>query len=569
MVLASLLYAALTNSKTAAAAKKKAEAYANATGPLPKLCRDCTTSIHMGCHAAKHGFFHRIFNCLMPMIALLPAVEENDQACLYGMGGGGGVLDFVRPILSDVISTSHSWRTIMCSRCSGDAGMCSHRSNFSGVPRQFAMESGWNYTSLSSGNFMATSGNATEGPQALLRRYLGRRAWPFFADPRMERRAVVLIVRKGGGRVFAPGVEQQLLQVPPPPWVEPAGLASPRTAPRGPRAFGSRGPGPACASWSAGSAAWRVPSAVRLGQPPRRATALFCAAAQALQQATGREVYVYRGNESTAQTVDVFANARAVVGYHGAGFANTMMSTHGACVMEASTNANVYGTVPWRTNAFMCLPWNPGLRWAIYRVPLTHMLDANHVRCTAAALRAALGRASPEATRPYAHLLRGARGHAPARPTHPGHCAWAPPRRPSPPGTPTAPTGRRPTRTSSSRRWRSCRCDPRRCKRRPPHPFAWLLHPLILAIPACQVHAMAAATQSCLGPLERGLPWPLLERANESQRVVLPGMEDTGIAYLDRVDLHTLRHAAARHGAANRQPSIDEQLHWNIDEQLH
>ena len=83
----------------------------------------------------------------------------------------------------------------MCSRCSGDAGMCSHRSNFSGVPRQFAMESGWNYTSLSSGNFMATSGNATEGPQALLRRYLGRRAWPFFADPRMERRAVVLIVR--------------------------------------------------------------------------------------------------------------------------------------------------------------------------------------------------------------------------------------------------------------------------------------------------------------------------------------------------------------------------------------
>ena len=37
---------------------------------------------------------------------------------------------------------------------------------------------------------------------------------------------------------------------------------------------------------------------------------------------------------------------------------------------------------------------------------------------------------------------------------------------------------------------------------------------------------MAAATQSCLGPLERGLPWPLLERANESQRVVLPGMEE-------------------------------------------
>ena len=32
--------------------------------------------------------------------------------------------------------------------------------------------------------------------------------------------------------------------------------------------------------------------------------------------------------------VALFANARAVVGYHGAGFANTMLSTHGACVVE-------------------------------------------------------------------------------------------------------------------------------------------------------------------------------------------------------------------------------------------
>jgi hypothetical protein len=69
-----------------------------------------------------------------------------------------------------------------------------------------------------------------------------------------------------------------------------------------------------------------------------------------------------------------------VVGYHGAGFANTMLSTHGACVLEISTNTDTAGEKLWRTNAFMCLPWNPSLRWAVYRVPLPQMLDANSIK---------------------------------------------------------------------------------------------------------------------------------------------------------------------------------------------
>ena len=69
-----------------------------------------------------------------------------------------------------------------------------------------------------------------------------------------------------------------------------------------------------------------------------------------------------------------------MVGYHGAGFANTMLSTHGACVLEISTNTDTAGEKLWRTNAFMCLPWNPSLRWAVYRVPLPQMLDANSIR---------------------------------------------------------------------------------------------------------------------------------------------------------------------------------------------
>ena len=57
-----------------------------------------------------------------------------------------------------------------------------------------------------------------------------------------------------------------------------------------------------------------------------------------------------------------------------------MLSTHGACVLEISTNTDTAGEKLWRTNAFMCLPWNPSLRWAVYRVPLPQMLDANSIR---------------------------------------------------------------------------------------------------------------------------------------------------------------------------------------------
>jgi len=139
----------------------------------------------------------------------------------------------------------------------------------------------------------------------------------------------------------------------------------------------------------------------------------------------------------------------------------------------------------WRTNAFMCLPWNPALRWAIYRIPLTSMLDANRV-------------------------------------AYPNRTNW------SPPNADQFIKG-----------------------------LAWVpLRPV-------EVGALAAATQSCLGPLERGQSWPLLDKVNASQRVVPDA--NSGLAYLDRVDLHTLRHAAARrHDAGGRRPSIDEQLHWGV-----
>ena len=88
-----------------------------------------------------------------------------------------------------------------------------------------------------------------------------------------------------------------------------------------------------------------------------------------------------------------------------------------------------------------------------------------------------------------------------------------------------------------------------------------------------QVSAIAAATHACLVPLERGHAWPLLDFVNASQRVqpLTDKGEQLPHAYIDRVDLHALRHATARHGSSGggrdgRAPSIDEQLHWGSAE---
>ena len=346
----------------------------------------------------------------------------------------------MQPLLADVVPPNHPWKVIAGMRFGGDAGVCMGRL----LPRHDNFGTGWNYSwpEGAGGGGARADYNGTDylagGPLPLLRRYLGRRAWPFpteashvaglassSAASRMERRAVVLICRRSSGRVFVPGVEEQLVA--------------------------------------------------------------------ALRASTGREVYVYRGNETVAQTVGVFANARAVVGYHGAGFANTMLSAHGACVLEVSTNTDTAGEKLWRTNAFMCLPWNPSLRWAVYRVPLTQMLDANGIKY------------NPNRTTTFSDQQVKGFPWVPLRPT--------------------------------------------------------------------QVGAIAAATHACLVPLERGHPWPLLDFVNASQRMqpTAAGGQLVPHAYIDRVDLHALRHASARHGASSqardgRPPSIDEQLHWGSAE---
>lgn len=139
--------AVAASSKQAGKQSRMHEAIANASlsgAPLPRQCANCTheLSLSMVCHPAKHGFFHRIFNCLMPMLAMLPIVERNRGACLFGMHGAWGVLDFVQPLLADVVPPNHPWRTIAGMRFGGDSGVCMGRLQ----PRGPEYDSGWNYS---------------------------------------------------------------------------------------------------------------------------------------------------------------------------------------------------------------------------------------------------------------------------------------------------------------------------------------------------------------------------------------------------------------------------------------
>ena len=213
----SLFSAVAANSKAAnkqaVSSARMHEAVRNASlsgAPLPRVCANCSTSLSLSmvCHPAKHGFFHRIFNCLMPMLAMLPIIEQNEGACLFGMTGSWGVLDFVRPLLDDVVPASHPWRTILGMRISGEMGVCMGRL----APRKLEFRTGWNYSWPGEGATANGSPNyLAGGPLPLLRRYLARRAWPFPTDQvdlsSMQRRAVVLICRSSSGRVFLPGVE--------------------------------------------------------------------------------------------------------------------------------------------------------------------------------------------------------------------------------------------------------------------------------------------------------------------------------------------------------------------------
>lgn len=85
--------------------------------------------------------------------------------------------------------------------------------------------------------------------------------------------------------------------------------------------------------------------------------------------------FEFTPNMTVKQTFDIFTNAAGVVGYHGAGHANTLFTAHPSCVMEIST----YRTLnwkPWRSNSDLAKQ-NDLLFWYTVRVKLQTLLGAN------------------------------------------------------------------------------------------------------------------------------------------------------------------------------------------------
>jgi len=154
----------------------------------------------------------------------------------------------------------------------------------------------------------------------------------------------------------------------------------------------------------------------------------------------------------------------------------------------------------------MCLPWNPALRWVVYRIPLAEMLAANvrtHANTHARMPAHHHMQAQSQSSRTHSRILSRQNIDYPNASTE---------------------QQQPPAKVRSY--------DDHFIKA-----LTWV--PLRQA----EVTALAAVTQSCLGPLERGAAWAMPSRVNASHRQTL----SFGGVYVDRIDFHSLRHLA-RHG---------------------
>ena len=117
-----------------------------------------------------------------------------------------------------------------------------------------------------------------------------------------------------------------------------------------------------------------------------------------LSQATGLRTLRYFGNESIDQTLQYFAHAQGVVGYHGAGMFNAVWTPHAMCCHELTTFVDRNSSSPWLTTWLIrvgyqlshrrkplayALPeqtlpgWIPLAKVTTHFIPLDDMLEAN------------------------------------------------------------------------------------------------------------------------------------------------------------------------------------------------
>jgi len=79
----------------------------------------------------------------------------------------------------------------------------------------------------------------------------------------------------------------------------------------------------------------------------------------------------YHGNESLAETIRMFSAAVVIIGYHGAGFVNTIFAQNTTFVIEISTflHPQIYSWKKWRSNRW----GSPRLKWRVLYVEHHHL----------------------------------------------------------------------------------------------------------------------------------------------------------------------------------------------------
>lgn len=122
---------------------------------------------------------------------------------------------------------------------------------------------------------------------------------------------------------------------------------------------------------------------------------------QMLNARTGRRVVRFTGSENMSSTMEMFAAAGGLVGFHGAGFANSVFNGQRLCVVEITTfqDADCSDKEIWRTHLNLYakaepakggnqrlwpLSINPSVVWETHLLPLRRLLARNGLedRCS-------------------------------------------------------------------------------------------------------------------------------------------------------------------------------------------
>ena len=95
-------------------------------------------------------------------------------------------------------------------------------------------------------------------------------------------------------------------------------------------------------------------------------------------QRNGMLVSIFDGDMPLLDTIALFRNADAVVGWHGAGMANVVFCRRGTKVVEITTFRDLKNTRSWRTNMKAVTAWRDYAKLVLH-VPLARVLLANSI----------------------------------------------------------------------------------------------------------------------------------------------------------------------------------------------